>query len=278
MWYKYKTDVELNHIPADINQPWTPQWEHDYTFSINREGDYRLYFLLFKNETQEYQKDKDYIGIAKQKLQEADRILNLSISIPYFPYISNLQASPNSTLQNKSVEISCSVNDADGVNSVLLYLQYPDNVRHILNITNSKFDTNYSYNQIYEKAGSYQYYIWANDITGNFSISPTFQFNITDIPTISELQASPNSTINGGFINISSFIYDIDGLKNVTLNITYPNNQIEEISIINNKTGNVYYYNQTYNKTGIYTYYIWVKDIVGNTKFSEIKEFLIIEE
>ena len=274
MWFKSKTVVQLNHIPSDINQPWEPQWEKEYKFSINREGEYRWYFLLFKNDTQEYQIDYDYKDIATEKLEDAYSITNFPIYVPFSPWISNIQATPNSTLQNNSVKLSCSVSDADGVNNVSLYILYPDNVYHKQNINRSE-DNNYQYAQIYKIAGNYQYYFQADDLKGNLAKTNIYQFNITDIPIISNISATPITTSKNSNINISCFIYDADGLENVSLIILYPDENIENISIINNKTGNNYYYLQRYNITGIYSYYIWVKDLSGYTNFSAVKEFII---
>jgi len=43
-------NVTLSHKPVDIEGNWTPQWETNYTFSIDRPGKWQLWFLLFKDE------------------------------------------------------------------------------------------------------------------------------------------------------------------------------------------------------------------------------------
>lgn len=43
-------NVTLPHVPVDIEGNWTPQWETNYTFSIDRPGKWQLWFLLFKDE------------------------------------------------------------------------------------------------------------------------------------------------------------------------------------------------------------------------------------
>jgi len=42
-------NVTLPHKPVDIEGNWTPQWETNYTFAINRPGKWQLWFLLFKD-------------------------------------------------------------------------------------------------------------------------------------------------------------------------------------------------------------------------------------
>lgn len=46
-------NVTLPHVPVDIEGNWTPQFETNYTFSINRPGKWQLWFLLFKDEPPE---------------------------------------------------------------------------------------------------------------------------------------------------------------------------------------------------------------------------------
>lgn len=42
-------NVTLPHVPVSVEGNWTPQWEENYTFSIDRPGRWQLWFLLFKD-------------------------------------------------------------------------------------------------------------------------------------------------------------------------------------------------------------------------------------
>ncbi|MDI3475604.1 MAG: hypothetical protein PWQ79_2310 [Thermococcaceae archaeon] len=42
-------NVTLPHVPVDIEGNWTPQFERNYTFSIDRPGEWQVWFLLFKD-------------------------------------------------------------------------------------------------------------------------------------------------------------------------------------------------------------------------------------
>ncbi|ASJ06374.1 DUF1616 domain-containing protein [Thermococcus pacificus] len=42
-------NVTLPHVPVDIEGNWTPQFEENYTFSINKPGRWQVWFLLFKD-------------------------------------------------------------------------------------------------------------------------------------------------------------------------------------------------------------------------------------
>ncbi len=81
MWFIYKINIILNHIPIDIEGPWKPQWEHNYTFNISREGDYKLAFLLFTTTTENYSYNEDHKDIAEQKINSAYRENHLWINV-----------------------------------------------------------------------------------------------------------------------------------------------------------------------------------------------------
>ena len=81
MWFMDKIAVMLNHTPVNIEEPWEPQWEYNYTFNINKKGNFKLAFLLFTTPTEDYSYDKDYKDIAKQKIDSAYREVHL------WPYI-----------------------------------------------------------------------------------------------------------------------------------------------------------------------------------------------
>ncbi|WP_042698402.1 DUF1616 domain-containing protein [Thermococcus sp. PK] len=43
-------NVTLPHKPVSLEGNWTPQWEVNYTFTIDKPGKWQLWFLLFKDE------------------------------------------------------------------------------------------------------------------------------------------------------------------------------------------------------------------------------------
>ena len=63
----------------------------------------------------------------------------------------------------------------------------------------------------------------------------------------------------------------------VWLNITYPDNSFENISITNNVTCNTYYCNRTYSVLGKYNYTIWANDTSNNQNISAVYTFNITD-
>jgi len=278
MWYFSKIGTVLDHSSADINEPWKPQWEHDYTFNISRKGNFKMFFLLFTNDSQEYNPNVEYREIANQKINDAYAVINLSISVSNRPKIFNISASPPSTIQNGFVNISCSVFDADGIDNVFLNIRGPKGYRQNVSILDNNTGLVYYSNHTYGLVGGYEYYIWANDTTGNSSRSSTQQFTITDIPIISDVWTSYSSIQQDDFVNISCLVYDFDGVNEIFLNITNPDGIVENFSIIGNNTGYIYYCNRNYTALGDYRYFIWVNDTAGNTNKSDIEQFSVANQ
>ena len=81
MYFIDKIQTRLNHISVDIEEEWKPQWEYNQTFSIDRIGNFKLAFLLFKEPTEEYSNDIDYRESVKEKINNAYRDTHLWIQV-----------------------------------------------------------------------------------------------------------------------------------------------------------------------------------------------------
>jgi uncharacterized membrane protein len=78
MWYMDKMTIDLASTDT-IKQ--LPQWESNYSFSINKKGEFKLTFLLFTTPTVEYDLEKDYSEIAEQKIENAYKEVHLWLTI-----------------------------------------------------------------------------------------------------------------------------------------------------------------------------------------------------
>ncbi|MBE8539387.1 DUF1616 domain-containing protein [Geoglobus acetivorans] len=88
MYFFDRFNVTLNHTPVNIEGNWTPQWEMRYTFSIDKPGRYKMWFLLFKGEVpplpSKAEKMKDYAGTeAERRILDAveGRIQSLNLNL-----------------------------------------------------------------------------------------------------------------------------------------------------------------------------------------------------
>ncbi len=88
MYFFDRFNVTLNHTPVNIEGNWTPQWEMPYTFSIDKSGRYKMWFLLFKDYVpplpSKPKKMKDYTGTeAEKRILDAveGKIQNLNLNV-----------------------------------------------------------------------------------------------------------------------------------------------------------------------------------------------------
>ena len=93
------------------------------------------------------------------------------------PEITSVLAVPGIQDVYGYVNITCTVTDNGGVNIVKVNITNPNG--GTANITMMKVGTNsYSYNASYSVLGTYSYYIWADDISGNQNKSAVYMFEI----------------------------------------------------------------------------------------------------
>ena len=81
MWFVDKISTRLSHIDMDTKNIKKSQWEYPYSFIINKTGLFKLTFLLYKTQTDEYIKDADYKDIALEKINTSYRETHLWINI-----------------------------------------------------------------------------------------------------------------------------------------------------------------------------------------------------
>ena len=81
MWFIDKITTTLKHTTVNLEQPWTTQWETNYSYPINKNGSFQLEFLLFTTPTEDYTFYEDYRDIAEEKLKSAYRELHMWIDV-----------------------------------------------------------------------------------------------------------------------------------------------------------------------------------------------------
>lgn len=96
-------------------------------------------------------------------------------------------------------------------------------------------------------------------------------------PQILNVSAYPENQSLGGFVNITCMVTDNIGVNNVTVNITFPDNSWVNESMMELEQADVYYYNASYMLIGNYSFFIFVTDVEGNKKLSQIYSFKIEE-
>jgi uncharacterized membrane protein len=81
-WYLNKINVILNNTPYETVDSWKPQWEYNYTFRIDKKGNYKIIFLLFPSpKIETYSSTIDYKDSIEEKINSAYRDTYLLLTI-----------------------------------------------------------------------------------------------------------------------------------------------------------------------------------------------------
>ncbi|MDI6856169.1 MAG: hypothetical protein QMD21_05250, partial [Candidatus Thermoplasmatota archaeon] len=94
-------------------------------------------------------------------------------------------------------------------------------------------------------------------------------------PQISSIQDFPDPQEVYGYVNITCTVTDNVAVNVLKVNITSPNSEITNISMIRISGTDNYYYNTIYSIKGIYSYYIWANDTSNNPSRSGVYHFEI---
>jgi len=88
MYFFDSFNVTLNNTAVNLEGPWTTQWQQNYTFNASIDGEYKLWFFLFKDSTPDYAQGLnrmvDYAGSATDfLLQDAvqNKLLSLNLNL-----------------------------------------------------------------------------------------------------------------------------------------------------------------------------------------------------
>ena len=81
MWFIEKMETTLDHTSLDMEEPWISQWETNFSVLMEKNGSFKLEFLLFTTPTPEYEFNADYKDIAEEKIKSAYREVHLWIDV-----------------------------------------------------------------------------------------------------------------------------------------------------------------------------------------------------
>jgi len=122
------------------------------------------------------------------------------------PEISNVQDYPDPQETGGYVYITCDVIDNVGVNVVKVNITYPDGSSHNFSMNPSS----YYFNQTYSMTGTYSYFIWANDTSGNSNTSAVYGFEINSPPN-ADFTWTPSNPTTSDTIQFTDQSSDPDG-------------------------------------------------------------------
>ena len=140
-------------------------------------------------------------------------------------------------------------------------------------------DTNYYETSILiptDSINNLHYNISTLDTSNNEIFTGTHDVIVNDDnePIIQNIDSQPSNQTTGGSVNITCEVTDNIALDLIKVNITHPDTSTENITMTYFEN-NVYYYNETYIETGMYTFFIWSNDTSDNKQQSSDNTFEI---
>ncbi|MDD5779307.1 MAG: Ig-like domain-containing protein, partial [Candidatus Thermoplasmatota archaeon] len=194
------------------------------------------------------------------------------------PTIANILATPATQEAGNMVRLSARVTDNVGVGNVYLVVEYPNGSLYNISITGYKTGSTYYYEYTYPLLGTYNFSFYAVDTSGNGKTSATQSFVIEDTtpPVIDDISATPNPVAYGGTINISATVTDFMGIAAVHLEITHPDDSVDNVTVTGNLAGeSTYYYRHSFDELGTYEYAFYAVDTTGNGYTSPLRTFTV---
>jgi agmatine deiminase len=94
------------------------------------------------------------------------------------PEIIDVEATPFIQEIDGWINISCNVTSLTTINQVNINITFPDNSTINQSMSNILGTDTYYYNNNYSLSGTYDFFIWANDTSGNANSSDVYQFHV----------------------------------------------------------------------------------------------------
>ncbi len=229
--------------------------EYFYKFVFSDPGNYSYHVLT-----------SDVNG---NKNSSSQQYFNIIVP-PSPPSITNVSVAPDWQVEYGSdANISCLVIDNVGVASVVIEL---NGNKTMHGITDAMGNGLYYYVLEFPSIGSYTFKIYATDVNGYANSTSYFEFTVADTMPPSIEQISYKKYMLQGWQNISCNIYDPSDVYEARINVTMADGSYINESMTK---GSNYYYNFSCNATGIYYFYIWTNDTIGNSGRSKLYNFSV---
>jgi parallel beta-helix repeat protein len=150
--------------------------------------------------------------------QDRYPLMNILDDTP--PVITDVTATPPIQSTSDTVNITCNVIDIQ-VDTVKVNISGPEGFTLETTMNEGSY---YYYEDTYTILGTYYYYIWANDTSGNIAVSDTYSFVITEFyKPMSAVDSLPPWKKVVPF-TVTATAYDNTGVANVTLYYRYSSN------------------------------------------------------
>ena len=185
----------------------------------------------------------------------------VTVTAGNMPPTVEITSAPSGTINYRNVNFEWTGSDDSTPAANLLYSYKLDGYEGIWSDWTSA--TSKAYSNLPE--GVYTFMVKAKDSEGSIGTPDTAQFTVQDStpPSITNVHASPNPQISGGYVNISCSVTDDFSVDEVKVNITYPDSSYHNHTM--EYASGKYYYYSDFTDIGEYNFTIWASDGNGNS-------------
>ncbi|MEA2055927.1 MAG: hypothetical protein U9O49_03755 [Candidatus Thermoplasmatota archaeon] len=197
------------------------------------------------------------------------------------PDISSMTVLPSNQEQGGVVTITADVTDDSGLEYVRIKIILPSNEVYTANMTRTDGDCfKFNFEDTLE-IGIYDFTIWATDISVHLNKAEklgTFEIyeDSTD-PEISYFDATPYIQTIDNYVEISCVATDNIGIETLKVIITSPS-KTKLTKYMTYSSEGKYVYEDVYNITGKYSFYVRAMDLAGNYYTTDSKFFWVTED
>jgi hypothetical protein len=224
------------------------------------------------------------IGVFTYIIWANDTSNNWNVTFPFSftildiepPQILSIGDSPDPQENGGSVNITSEISDNVYVDEVWANVTYPDG--SWFNTTMDKGSGNgWFYNTVYPELGLHNYTIWTRDASDNWNNMGPGSFLIvdTDGPFLSNLQNIPAIQIKDGLVNILVEVTDDVGVKEVWVNVTYPDGSWDNTTM-GVGVGDIWFLYRPYVELGVHLYQIYASDTSSNWNSTALGSFEVV--
>ncbi len=213
---KWPINLKIYYTQADIDKRSLTENQLMGIYFYNETSEtWELYNDTGVNTTDITKSGKQYAGYAWANAWHLTKLTVAGDNQP--PAITDVAATPETQQQGGMVNITCTVIDNIGVDTVMANITYPDSSTSSLMMSKVAGTDTYYYETTYSMAGDYQFHVWANDSKDNMNTSTeqTFTISLPQYTLSTSVDPSGSGSIS---LSPSDGTYDEGTLVTVTAN------------------------------------------------------------
>ncbi len=196
---KWPISLNIYYTQADLDERGLTENQLMGIYFYNETSEtWELYNDTGINTTDITKGSKQYAGYAWANAWHLTHLTVAGDNQP--PAITNVAAMPESQQQGGTVNVTCTITDNLGADTVMVNISYPDSSTDSSPMSKISGMHTYYYETTYSMSGDYQFHVWANDSKDNVNTSAEKTFTISFPQYTLDTDVSPSGA---GSISLS---------------------------------------------------------------------------